>query len=71
MAKYNDYYRDHIQLSETPISHDQTISNLNDKYQVSATVVDSKLLDQWLSGLGGLVISQQKTDYLQGQMVWT
>ncbi|WP_041054716.1 helix-turn-helix transcriptional regulator [Vibrio owensii] len=58
-------------LSETPISHDQTISNLNDKYQVSATVVDSKLLDQWLSGLGDLVISQQKTDYLQGQMAWT
>ncbi|MCG3826674.1 helix-turn-helix transcriptional regulator [Photobacterium damselae] len=50
-------------LSETPISHDQTISILNDKYQVSATVVNSKLLDQWLSGLGGLVISQQKTDY--------
>ncbi|EGQ7973134.1 WYL domain-containing protein [Vibrio parahaemolyticus] len=53
-------------LSETPISTDQNITQLGDIYKISATVVDSKLLGQWLSGFGDLVISQRKNEYLKG-----
>ncbi|TOI72120.1 WYL domain-containing protein, partial [Vibrio parahaemolyticus] len=53
-------------LSETPISIDQNITQQGDIYKISATVVDSKLLGQWLSGFGDLVISQRKNEYLKG-----
>ncbi|KYN83602.1 transcriptional regulator [Vibrio cidicii] len=53
-------------LSETPISKDQNITKLGDIYKISATVVDSKLLGQWLSGFGDLVISQRINEHLKG-----
>ncbi|EIV8508393.1 MULTISPECIES: helix-turn-helix transcriptional regulator [Vibrio] len=53
-------------LSETPISTDQNITQQGDIYKISATVVDSKLLAQWLSGFGDLVITQRITEYLKG-----
>ncbi|KNH14444.1 WYL domain-containing protein [Vibrio cyclitrophicus] len=53
-------------LSETPISADQSIIQQGDIYRVSATVVDSKLLGQWFSGFGDLVISQRINRYLEG-----
>ncbi|WP_282176212.1 helix-turn-helix transcriptional regulator [Vibrio nereis] len=53
-------------LSETPISTDQNITQLGDIYKISATVVDSKLLGQWLSGFGDLVISQRINEHLKG-----
>ncbi|EOG7687130.1 hypothetical protein ACLING_003430 [Vibrio cholerae] len=53
-------------LSETPISIDQNITQLGEIYKISATVVDSKLLSQWLSGFGDLVISQRINEDLKG-----
>ncbi|MEZ9324202.1 helix-turn-helix transcriptional regulator [Vibrio cyclitrophicus] len=53
-------------LSETPISADQSIIQQGGIYRVSATVVDSKLLGQWFSGFGDLVISQRINRYLEG-----
>ncbi|EKK9973579.1 WYL domain-containing protein [Vibrio vulnificus] len=52
-------------MSESPISLDQTITQFGDLYKVSATVVESKLLEQWVTSLGDLVVSQQKSDYVK------
>lgn len=39
-------------LLETPLSKDQTVEEMDDGYRVSASVVDSMLLRQWLRGHG-------------------
>ncbi len=39
-------------LIETPLSGDQVVEELDDGYRVCASVVDSRLLRQWLRGLG-------------------
>lgn len=48
-------------LRETPLSHDQTITELaNGHLLISATVVDSAMLDWWLRGFGEAVCNTQK-----------
>jgi len=42
-------------LLESPLSTDQKVVELDDAYQVSATVVDSEMLDWWLRGFGDAV----------------
>ena len=43
-------------LTETPLSHDQTVLALDDKWlQITATVVDSAMLQWWLRGFGAAV----------------
>lgn len=42
-------------LLETPLSADQKVRELRDAYEVSATVVDSALLEWWLRGFGDAV----------------
>lgn len=49
-----------LQLSETPLSASQVVSKLNNTYRITADVVDSKQLEQWISGLGELVKSHRK-----------
>mgnify|MGYP001180404340 FL=1 len=39
-------------LVETPLSEDQAIEELESAYRVSATVIDSFLLDKWLKSFG-------------------
>ncbi len=45
-------------LQETPLSKDQTITECDgDRLEITATVVDSAMLDQWLRGFGDAVHS--------------
>jgi hypothetical protein len=37
---------------ECPLSQDQTVVELEDEYQITATVVDSLMLEWWLRGFG-------------------
>lgn len=39
-------------LTESPLSADQTVTEHEDCLEITATVVDSKLLDMWLRGFG-------------------
>jgi len=39
-------------LLESPLSEDQQVKELEDAYEISATVVDSAMLDRWLRGFG-------------------
>lgn len=39
-------------LSETPLSKDQVVAKVAGRIDVSATVIKSKLLEQWLAGFG-------------------
>lgn len=39
-------------LLETPLSKDQKVKEVDDEYQITATVVDSGQLDWWLNGFG-------------------
>lgn len=48
-------------LWETPLSRDQTITEQADRLVVTATVVDSTMLDQWLRGFGTAVDTVEKT----------
>jgi predicted DNA-binding transcriptional regulator YafY len=40
-------------LLETPLSTDQTVTEQQDGYAITATVVESLVLDHWLRGFGG------------------
>ncbi len=42
-------------LLETPLSSDQQVKELKYAYQISATVVDSAMLEWWLKGFGGAI----------------
>lgn len=42
-------------LLETPLSRDQKVKELKDGYLVSATVVDSDMLEWWLRGFGNAI----------------
>lgn len=44
-----------LHLLESPISADQEVKELADEYEISATVVDSAMLDWWLRGFGDSV----------------
>jgi len=50
IAKAEGYH-----LTETALSNNQTIEELEDHYRVCATVLDSVLLTQWLNGWGDKV----------------
>lgn len=39
-------------LLESPLSTDQKVVDLDDAYDITATVMDSEMLDWWLRGLG-------------------
>lgn len=49
-------------MVECPLSLDQQVLELDEAYQITATVVDSAMLDWWLSGFGDAVseISMKK-----------
>jgi hypothetical protein len=40
---------------ECPLSADQVVVNLDDAYEITATVVDSDMLGWWLRGFGDAV----------------
>ena len=42
-------------LLETPLSADQQVVELEDAYEITATVVDSAMLEWWLRGFGDAV----------------
>lgn len=42
-------------LLESPLSADQAVVELDDAYEITATVVDSAMLEWWLRGFGGAV----------------
>lgn len=44
-----------LHLLESPLSKDQTVKEMTDRYEISATVVQSEMLKWWLRGFGGAV----------------
>lgn len=49
-----------LHLLESPLSADQKVDELADEYEITATVVDSAMLDWWLRGFGESVTSIEK-----------
>ena len=51
-----------LHLLESPLSVDQDVKQVGDEYEITATVVDSAMLDWWLRGFGNSVseISKRK-----------
>ncbi len=47
-------------LLETPLSEDQVVEELENSYRISATVIDSLLLDKWLKSFGSDVYNIDK-----------
>lgn len=47
-------------LLESPLSADQQVTELDDNYEITATVVDSAMLEWWLRGFGGAVSDVSK-----------
>lgn len=50
-----------LHLLESPLSADQQAVELEDDYEITATVVDSDMLDWWLRGFGKVVSEVVKT----------
>lgn len=50
-----------VHLLETPLSKDQEVTELEDGYRISATVVDSAMLEWWLRGFGDAVSDVQRS----------
>ena len=48
-------------LLESPLSEDQQVKEVGDEYEISATVVDTDMLDWWLRGFGDAVQNVQRT----------
>lgn len=44
-----------LHLLESPLSKDQTVNELDETYEITATVVESAMLNQWLRGFGSAV----------------
>jgi predicted DNA-binding transcriptional regulator YafY len=44
-----------LHLVECPLSADQRVVEMDDAYEITATVVDSDMLDWWLRGFGDAV----------------
>ena len=42
-------------MVECPLSLDQQVVELDDAFEITATVVDSAMLDWWLQGFGDAV----------------
>jgi predicted DNA-binding transcriptional regulator YafY len=51
-------------LLESPLSADQQVRELEDAYEITATVVDSAMLEWWLRGVGDAVHSVTKKNLL-------
>ena len=49
-----------LHLVESPLSADQQVVELDDAYEITATVVDSEMLDRWLRGFGEAVSGIKK-----------
>lgn len=50
-----------LHLLESPLSADQQVVELEDSYEISATVVDSAMLEWWLRGFGNAVGGVNRT----------
>ena len=50
-----------LHLLESPLSADQQVMELEDAYEITATVVDSAMLEWWLRGFGEVVNGIIKT----------
>jgi hypothetical protein len=48
-------------LLESPLSEDQQVCEEQEHYKISATVVDSAMLDWWLRGFGRALSRISKT----------
>lgn len=55
-----------LHIVECPLSADQQVVELDDAYEISATVVDSSILEWWLRGFGAAV-SEKKFTQLEGK----
>ena len=51
-----------LHVVECPLSADQKVVELEDVYEITATVVDSEMLDWWLRGFGSAVAEISKRD---------
>lgn len=49
-----------LHLLESPLSTDQEVKELADEYEITATVVDSAMLDWWLRGFGESITAIEK-----------
>lgn len=49
-------------LLESPLSKDQTVQEIENGYQIQASVIDSAQLQWWLNGFGSKVWGIEKTD---------
>lgn len=47
-------------LLESPLSEDQQVVELDNSYQITATVVDSAMLEWWLRGFGEDICSVKR-----------
>jgi hypothetical protein len=47
-------------LLESPLSLDQQVVDQDDAYEITATVVDSAMLEWWLRGFGDCVSEVKK-----------
>jgi hypothetical protein len=45
-----------LHMVECPLSKDQLVVELEDGYEISATVADTDVLDRWLTGFGDAVV---------------
>jgi hypothetical protein len=50
-----------LHILESPLSEDQQVHEAQKRYQISATVIDSAMLDWWLRGFGKAVSKISKT----------
>ena len=51
-----------LHIVECPLSADQQVVELDDAYEVTATVVDSAMLDWWLRGFGTAISEKKYTN---------
>jgi predicted DNA-binding transcriptional regulator YafY len=56
-----------LHLTETPLSKDQTVKEHEDCYAITATVVRSLLLEQWIRGFGDEIWSVRRTVIRHGR----
>ena len=52
-------------LLESPLSKDQEVKELDDEYEITATVVDTEQLNWWLRGFGGYGERNRKAIYIK------
>ena len=55
-------------LLESGLSKDQTVKDVGDAYEISATVVDSEMLEWWLRGFGDSATNVRRRKLPRGQV---